>query len=782
MNKVREIVTESILGIVLCICSGAALAELAADTPSANNNSTTDTGSSLQEIVVTATRREESIQKVPISISAISQSELTEGGIKDIADIAAMTPGLQFTEPVGYSSLVPTVSIRGMNTNAGAAVVGIYLDDTPIQERISNPDEIGGVFPAVFDLNRVEVARGPQGTLFGAGSEAGTVRFISNAPSLTDFSGFTHAEVGTTQNGAGSYEAGAAAGGPIVDNEVGFRVSAWYRRDGGYINLVDPTAGVVDAPVVIPNANSDEKLATRAAFAFRIGDNIMVTPSVFYQSTEKYDSGRFYGIFSNPSIGYFANGPLRPEVSNDHFVLPSVKVEASLPFAELTSVVSYTDRHIFMLTEQSAADGAYLTPGVSFGNPLGPWAASSEYDLSLVPAGQNLRAFTEEVRLTSNQSNAFFTWVVGIFNDDRSQEDYQYVFSKPLERLTPGVDYAYDYHELDTDDQVALFGQGDFHFSDKWTATLGLRVAKVKADTLINNGDGYYNAGPPTISTSEKETPNTPHASVSYQADPNDLFYISAGKGFRVGGGNTPPYASCDATPPTTFKSDFLWSYEVGAKNNLFDGRMQIDSSVFFAKWSDLQQSVQLACGSIYEANAGSAVTKGFDLALQSLITDRLRVNLSVGYADAYYTSNVYNNAGAPLVLAGDKIGFLPQVNAPWNVDTIGNYEIPIPFLNGEKIFLRGENRYTSRNPGPFLTQNPASPSYFPLLAADPPTHMTNARLSFVNKKLEISLFCDNLFNSHPLLDKVDYAPTSTLFLYRTFRPRTAGLTANYEF
>jgi len=738
------------------------------------------TGSALEEITVTATRREESTEKIPISIVALSQADLTQGGIKSIADLAAVTPGLQFGSPNPFSSVIPTISIRGLNTNGGASMVGIYVDDTPVQGRLSQPQEVGGIYPLLFDLNRVEVARGPQGTLFGAGSEAGTVRFISNAPSLTEFSGFTHAELATTKGGDASYEAGAAAGGPITQNESGYRVSLWYRRDGGYINLVNPTVGLVDAPVVARNVNTDEKLSTRAALAFMVNDNIKVTPSIYYQSTEIDDSGRFYNIFSNPNDGYFANGPLRPEVSTDHFALPSLKVEAPLPFADLTGVASYTYRKLAMFNEQSAADGTFL-PGLNGNNPLGSELPTSYSQISLVPAGQTLRAFTEEVRLASNQPDAFFTWLTGIFTDYRTQLDYQFLYSKGLQAIVPGPN-AYDYREVDTDKQTAVFAQGDLHFTDKWTATLGVRVARVTVDTFIKNGTGYYNAPPPLLYDKSTETPYTPHAAVSYQLDPDNLFYISAGKGFRPGGGNTPAYSACDITVPSTFKSDYIWNYEVGAKDKLFGGRVQIDTSVFYDKWSNVQQEIQLQCFSTYEANAGSAVSKGFDLTLQALLTDQLRFNVLVGYADAYYTQNVYNNVGAPLVLSGDKVGVLPQVNAPWNVNTFANYLIPLPLPQGEKINLRGEFLYTSRNPGPFLTQNVSSPSYYPLLTPDPPTHLTNLRLNFTKDKFDLSLFVDNLFNSHPVIGRVDFAPESTLFLEHTFRPRTIGLTGNYEF
>jgi iron complex outermembrane recepter protein len=272
---------------------------------------------SLQEVVVTATRREESVEKVPISIAALNQQELTNYGIKSISDLAAMVPGLQF-QANGYSlySNYTTVAIRGFNTVVGASTVGIYLDDAPLQGRMSPLGNVGFIFPIVFDLDRVEVLRGPQGTLFGASSESGAIRFITNQPSLTQASGFTHSELAFTQDGAPSWEAGAAYGAPIINDELGFRVSAWVREDGGYVNRVDPITGQLWGT----DANSDKKGVIKGALALEIGD-IRITPAVFYQFTDANNNAAFYDYFSNPSQGDFASGKLIPDTSSEHLVV-----------------------------------------------------------------------------------------------------------------------------------------------------------------------------------------------------------------------------------------------------------------------------------------------------------------------------------------------------------------------------------------------------------------------------------------------------------------------------
>src|SRR6202162_4289504 len=228
--------------------SGACLATLAY----ANDATTAEPAATggLEEIVVTATRREENISKVPISVTAFSQDMIDQKGIKDFQDIVRFTPGVSID-----TSGTNAISIRGISSSGGAGTTGVYIDDTPIQMRALgfNPDD---TLPKTFDLDRVEVLRGPQGTLFGAGSEGGTVRYIMMQPSATAESTYARSELSYTQHGAPSYEAGVAHGGPIVDGTLGFRVSAWYRRDGGWIDRVDPTTGaVVDA-----NANHGETL------------------------------------------------------------------------------------------------------------------------------------------------------------------------------------------------------------------------------------------------------------------------------------------------------------------------------------------------------------------------------------------------------------------------------------------------------------------------------------------------------------------------------------------
>jgi iron complex outermembrane receptor protein len=323
-----------------------------------------------------------------------------------------------------------------------------------------------------------------------------------------------------------------------------------------------------------------------------------------------------------------------------------------------------------------------------------------------------------------------------------------------------------------------VFAQGDIHLIPKLTLTLGERVAWVKVQQSNTNGTGIQNAGelPFVASPTVTQTPSTPRVALTYELDDRNLFYAAVAKGFRVGGGNAPLPTGCNATPPSTYSSDYVWNYEIGAKNKLFDGRVQLDTSIFHIDWLKIQQLIPLSCGLLYTANTGTAVSQGFDLALQTLITEHLGVDLNLGYVDAYYTKNVFDNYGNLLIQKDDKTGLPPQVLAPWSATLSAHYKVPLP--NGDTLHGNGEYQYQSRNKGPFITQIPG-PSYLPELGGNPATHVFNLRGGYKTGPLDVSLFVNNVFDSHPLLGGFT---VDKLITYSTLRPRTVGLTANYAF
>src|SRR5215469_9084803 len=455
----------------------------------------------LQEVVVTATRREENLSKVPISVTALTQDALDSRGIKDFSEVARFTPGVNFD-----NSGTNNISIRGISGTGGAGTTGIYLDDTPIQMRALafNPDE---ALPKSFDIDRVEVLRGPQGTLFGAGSEGGTVRYITTQPSLTRTSIYSRAEVSTTEGGGQSYEAGVAVGGPLVEGSVGARLTLWYRHDGGWINDINP---VTLAPVE-RNANFANNYVARLAVLWAPNANWQVTPSIYYQYSRRNDINNFWPLYSNPGNNDFVSADPSQRHVPDKFYLGSLKIQGDLGAMQLISNTSYYNRR-----NQDGYEGTLYNLGfyqafVYFP----PYTTGASYPLLdgsgvHLPAGaldyvspstvdntqQNL---TEEIRLQSSDANARLVWTTGVFLSENRQTYLEQIHDPLLSELQNaltgdpaiidvfGVDYdpafpndSYFLHTHAKDEQYALFGEVTYGLSDKLRLTAGARVAKNK--------------------------------------------------------------------------------------------------------------------------------------------------------------------------------------------------------------------------------------------------------------------------------------------------------------
>jgi iron complex outermembrane recepter protein len=668
-----------------------------------------------------------------------------------------------------------------------------------ISSRLSGYANQGNAYPIVFDLDRVEVLRGPQGTLFGAGAEAGTVRFISKQPSLTEFSGLARGDLSETEGGRLSYVTALAMGGPIINDELGYRVSVWNEQDGGWVNRVDPITG----DLVSKNANTMDKFAAKAALAFKAGE-VLITPQIYYQNVHQDDARRFYAAFSDSQGGIFNNGVLVPEVWTDKWTLPSINVESHLPFAEFTGNVSYLWRNVNEILDESAfvCPGLQTPPGSGIagcGNPLGTGYPSLPSQVAYTPTGLSINAYTAEARLASNATDSRFSWVAGVYWEHRVQRDFQTNYSPyaypqyfgmppPCPELTCAI--VQDQHELFVDVQTAGFAQTDVRITDKLTFTAGVRVAHVTVDGANSTSISNLNGEPPYAPFSTVNNVVTWRGGLSYQFNHDNLMYVSFSEGFRPGGGNSAipntegPCAGVAQVPPT-YAPDTVHAFEVGVKDTFLDGRLQVNTSVFYNEWHNIQQYAGESCGPFaYGTNAGDAVSDGFDMQLRALLTQQLRADVSLGYLNAYYSKSGYLPGQPPgpstiLVAEGDKVGILPQVYAPWEVAADLDYELPLS--NGDKFHAWVNTIYASQNPGPFITQNTQINGY-PLAQADPATHLYNARAGYTINKVDLTAFINNIGNNTPALSKYQANGSSSLITYTTFQPRTIGLTVTYTF
>ncbi len=795
---------------VMACASGWATRARAADEPAAG-------GEQLAEVVVTATRREESLSRVSVSVSAFTAEKMDTIGVKSIQDVARFTPGLTFG-----SNQTNDISIRGVSSNAGAGTTGIYIDDTPIQIRSLGGFNNDDALPAIFDLERVEVLRGPQGTLFGAGSEGGTVRYITPQPSLVKYSSYARTELSFTKYGQANYEAGIAGGGPLVQDKLGFRASAWYRGDGGWIDRKDSATG----NIVENNTNHAGTLQLRLAATWAPTDNIKVTPAVLYQNRKSHDVATYNPFISDPSKGSFLSNNPDPRRQPDEFYLPSLKIDMDLGAVRLISNTSYFHR-----TELSGYEGTVYNLsfyqnftdyfGLTLTDPnIYPLLTSSG---PRYPAGlENYRSparvtnkqenITQEFRVQSNDPDARFTWTGGIFlalNRQRSTEEimdpmepalFQAIFGlsdidvyglDPTRPSLFGPNMDSYINDLTSHDrQYAVFGEGSFAFTDRLKLTLGARYSKTSFD-FRGHSDGAQNGGPLDSSGNQSEKPFTPKAGLAFQYDPQNLFYATFAKGFRVGGANPPlpGNAGCQFPSSGAYSSDSLKSYEVGAKNRIAD-RVRLASSAYYIKWTNIQQTfVDPGCQISSIKNLGEATVKGFDLQADFVLTDNWKAETSVGYTQARY-KGLYTitdpGDGSPpfrtqYTSDGDTVG-----GAPWTVAVGTEYSFS---AFGYPWYARLDYQYASRNNRPLPAQNPANDAQYDQFNFRlPKTQFVSFRTGVTYEDWNVSAFIDNLFNkqtptyfSHSQSGIDPNDASVILFDQSGFRPRTIGLTLTYR-
>jgi iron complex outermembrane receptor protein len=747
---------------------------------------------SLEEIVVTATRREENLLEVPLSIAAYTQEALDQKGVRTIEDLARITPGLSIMQ--GFSG-IRYISIRGVESRWGATTTGVYIDETPIQVRSLSIST--NFYPALFDLERVEVLRGPQGTLFGAGAMGGAVRFIIKKPDLIDYSGAVRSEVGFTEGGDPTYEIGGAFGGPIVDEKFGFRVSGYYRKEGGYIDRVPFYANRGTAE---ENSNSRDVSVANASLTFAPTETLKITPAIFYQEINRDDTEQFWTWTQQSErepLPEFTNAEGVASYGEDTSFLPSLNVEWDAGPLTLISNTSYMDREV-----NSSDDGTAFLLDV-----FGP-AFGGTFDLQLPEAGERglidlnmtQRSFTQEVRLQSNKSDdSRFNYVFGVFYQklrqtvsERDRAVVPDVFAPniiaplfglpvgfPIPITEPDGAFTVAFDES-IDEQYAAFTNLDYKLTDKLTLSAGARISRMKFDFL---GTSEFVGFPDSAEGTAEETPVTPKIGLEYTPNDNWLIYASAAEGFRPGGANrlVAPGTCVNELEavgldqvPSEYKPDSVWSYEVGAKGVL-GASATLSASVFNIEWTDRQQlRTLLPCGSVFIDNLGDARSRGFDMLLTLRPTSGLSFDIGVGYQDTTFQDTIYAAVATdpPPVISrkGDKLA------TPWVVNLAADYERP--FGAGEMVGY-GHLQYDYKSD--WETSDPRNQGYNINLAPQAEQNFVSARFGVRRGPLDVSLFVNNLLNSDDVVGKLNFAPSERL-LIQTYRPRTWGLTANYNF
>ena len=802
MARTQATILRLLLSTALSGCLVGPVLAQAADSGGRSSGASEDL---LGEVVVTATRQADTVNRVPLSVSAVTQRSLDQQGIKSVADLQRTVPALSVT--ASTTGAISNFSIRGILATSGAPTTGVYLDDVPLQKRnaLSVAQSNGSPAPPLFDLERVEVLRGPQGTLYGGSSQGGTIRFLTPQPSLTRYSGYGRAEASATHYGSASYEAGFAFGGPIIKDKLGFRASAWFRKNGGWVDMRDPY--IAGNPVRSKDANNADIHAYRAAVTWRPTERASATLS--YYSASETDEGGPSSAASDTAAFETPQACFRGSTAAVACTTPGAYVRPAQtygpfdlgPYDSLEWMKSpfITTLDVGSLTVDYGLDwmnvkliSSYIRDKTKGFSPESAQVSGSQRSVLLFRpfpnyAGefrsQNKRQGTiQEVRLSSVGDPKPFSWVVGAYYsaiDGRTQtllpEDVdsinQLLFGiSALQRygvpILPGGSISSRIQNL-LDTELAAFGEVNYWITDKLKVTGGVRASKVqfKFDTIFSGPLSGFTvpneANGGVVFGKVTESPISPKVGLQYQLSDNDMVYLSAAKGFRAGGVNPSVTQSVcgaglalvgltSADIPRTYDADTVWSYEGGAKVRVLGGRAQLNASVFRIDWSNVQFTVGIpGCGVTYVQNAATAVSQGFDLQSQLRIVRGLTASLALGYTDAKYTETVsgpkpLNGAATPVVQKGDVLAV-----PPWQV----SFGLQSDFQLAANIpaYIRGDVQYASSY---FRGLGPGVNAYSPDTREADAVSRVNLRAGIELKGWDVNVFVNNLLESRDQLTR----------------------------
>jgi len=614
-----------------------------------------------EEIVVTALKRDTKLQETPISISAVTGQTLANAGVQNIADLHSQVPSLNFVDG-GPSNR--RVVIRGIQAT-GEPTVGVYYDETPVTGTVGASNDAGGSTPELrlFDVERVEALRGPQGTLYGSGSMGGTLRIIYKKPSYepgADFDG----SLSGTQHGGANQEMNGMVNVPIVDQKVALRVVGFYKRNSGYID---------NTWLHVNNINAEESYGGRAILRIQPVEAWTIDMAVYYNKSSA----------DTPSwlleSGRYKTDARTRQIVRDEVKLYSLTSTYDFGPVTATGVVSYMERSLVSQSDTSryiqgannaATYGKLCAAGCSdqFGVPITSFAqyqafVDAQSTSSLYPQ-QDLNALTAELRLGSTAKGPIH-WTVGGFYSRRRTD-----VANPQLNANAANGYVIP-DQIDTirfihDElkQVAAFGEVSWDITSRLSLTGGARYFKYTKDVVGRTDVPSILVGakltPPTaLSSSEDGT--VVKANVSYKFTPDIMFYAEAAQGFRPGGVNQVLGLDQALTP---YRSDSLWNYEAGLKTSWFNRKLIANVDVFRIDWSNMQVTQRTPNGAFsYIGNAAAARVQGieFETSLQPI--RGLSINGNATYMTAKLTENQLpdNLTTASSGLAGNRIPYVPR-------------------------------------------------------------------------------------------------------------------------
>jgi iron complex outermembrane receptor protein len=775
----------------------------------------TATATSLEEIVVTAQKRVGSVQDTPFSVSATSQQQIRDSGAQNITDFARNVAGLTIADlGPGQSQM----AIRGISS--GQVIrdqpgvkeqVGVYLDESPISVALFTPDL------EMFDLERIEVLRGPQGTLFGAGSEAGTVRYITTQPKLGVLEGVADASVEVPKSGSVGASGRLAVNLPMGDTAAA-RLVVYEHHLPGFIDSIQPDGSIKK------DVNDGDRAGVRLSMLWKPTDQLSITPRYVYQKlkTNGYPREDAYNILGNPyqttqpavSIGERQQYTQQREGIDDAFNLADLKVEYDFGPTTLTSITSYTHRDVTVLR-----DATQLTGSVSFDVGIPEVRANSPlYDRT------HLNVTSEELRLASNGTHTV-DWLVGGF--------FQHVGRRYGQDLpTPGYDsfnaaagfplgpnpvglvdtpfYSDISYHLQ---QYAAFGEATWHMTDQWGLTGGLRYYHYKEDRILNFNGVFSAPTPPGGVPGEVDADGvSPRGILSFKLNEDTQFNAQFSKGFRLGGINDPiNLPLCSPADRVEFGGQGNWkdetskNYEIGGKFRFLDRTVTLNVSAFYTDIQNLQATVTAGtCSSRLVFNV-PAQSHGIEAELFARPNSTWDFGLSATWVDASLKGSVTSTSATGVVTViggladGNRLPTAPQIQA---VASVG---YTLPLQNKKDFFSVFTVQYVGSSYSQFENEQPGwgqigdtagDPNAARLIpyggvpantvisfdARLPAYSLGNLRAGVRTDRWEVAGYLNNLWDTNAHL-ALDYERgRSARVGYLTNQPRTIGVGAQYKF
>ena len=683
--------------------------------------------SAIDEIIVTANKREQSLQEVPMSVAALTGKDLKDQGIDDLQALALAVPGLHVNDGGAFTR---RITIRGIgNAFGSSSLVGVYIDDAAVVGHGAMQLDL-----RMFDLERVEVLKGPQGTLYGEGSVGGTIRYITRNPELGHFGGEVAVDGSTTNSGSSSQKVEGVLNLPLNEDSLAVRIAARYVNAGGWVD--QPSISKKDV-------NSYELYNVRSKLLWQPSDAFSLSASAIFHRNDTGASGM--GEDENGNFKQIFNDLTTPSLTDDY---DFVSFTVSYDFDNLTfvSTSSYLD------SERHAKDFGSRCCVLASGNtPEGLWHAISEN------VDNTMEVFTQEFRLSSNSSDPWY-WSAGLYGKDARLIPFHWYgddgdsgtirFGDP-----DGFFLTFDqfYTEIEST-SWALFGETSYALTDKLEIGAGVRVF---------NDDQKHRSDPAQQFREDSFDSVNPRIYMSYDLNDDVHLYTSVAKGFRSGGLNAPGLPSFD--PETVL------TYELGSKMSAREGRLNAELALFYSDYDDYQiVGFDATIPALITANAGNAKVQGVDLYLKYLILEDFELGFTGNYTDTEFTeingvTGTSHAVGDPLDQAA-LFGYSLWANYlfRWSDQAAGYFRID----------------YNRQGKAHFRNRSFDVPAEgFSYHSTSDEIETLNARLAWEQDSWSIELYGDNLLGESGLLGEIDVELLAT-----RAQPRTVGVKIGYNF